>query len=179
MVVDGRLTDLRFTVYDTIEHRILPRSGWWGIGPNTFSLIFPFFTNALKTPVFGFWAQAHQDYLQTLVEWGFFGTVLWFLFFSNSIVRAGAAFWRWKRTWDGWTRTLAVACFLAVGSVLVHAAVDFPMQIASLQLYTSVVLGLLASLHYTHPQRSRRFKTRLETGPLKQPGNDAVLDPKQ
>ena len=143
----------RYIVYDTIEHRVLPKSGWWGLGPNTFSLVFPFFTNALGTTILGYWAQAHQDYLQTLVEWGFCGTALWFVFFGNSIVQAGTAFWRWRKTWDGRTRTFAVACLLAVGSVLVHAAVDFPMQIASLQLYSCVVLGLLASLQHADPQR--------------------------
>jgi hypothetical protein len=153
---DSIVNNGRFAVYDTIEHRILPGSGWWGVGPDTFSLIFPFFTNASERPIFGYWAQAHQDYLQTLVEWGFCGAALWFLLFSNSAIRASSAFWRRRKTWDGRTRAFTVACFLALGSVLVHATVDFPMQIASLQLYTSVILGLLASLQYADPHRSSR-----------------------
>ena len=149
--------NFRYIAYDTIEHKVLPRSSWWGFGPNTFSLVFPFFTGALGNRIWGFWAQAHQDYLQTLVEWGFCGGALWFLLFGNSIARAVYACWRRGRQWDGRTRAFAVASLLALASVLVHATVDFPMQIASLQLYVSVILGLVAALQYAESSRHRRF----------------------
>ena len=158
MVIDGRLNDGRFIVYDRIEHQVLPRAGWWGFGPATFALIFPFFTNGLGTSIRGYWEYAHQDYLQTLVEWGFCGAAVWFLFFGNTIVRAVWTFWRRKRVLDGRIRTFGIACFLALGAVLVHSMVDFPLQIASLQLYASVILGFLASLEYSNVHRSRRFR---------------------
>jgi O-Antigen ligase len=158
MVVDGRLADGRFIVYDRIGHHVLPKAGWWGFGPATFALVFPFFTNDLGAAIKGYWAQAHDDYLQSLVEWGFVGATLWFLFFGNTIVRAVLTFWRRKRAWDSRMRTFGIACFLALGAVLIHSTVDFPLQIASLQLYTSVVLGFLASLEYSTVHRSRRFR---------------------
>lgn len=151
-------TDARFLAYGAIEQHMLPKAGWWGFGPATFHLVFPFFTNSLGARIMGYWEQAHEDYLQCLAEWGFCGAGLWLLFFSNGIIRAGLTFWRRQRAWDGRGRIFAIACFLALASVLVHATVDFPMQIASLQLYTSVVLGFLASLPYTDSHRSRRFK---------------------
>jgi hypothetical protein len=177
----GTLSDnFRFIAYDVIEHRILPMTGWWGVGPNTFSLIFPFFTNSLGYRIWGYWSQAHQDYLQTLVEWGFCGTVLWFLLFANSIARACWAFLRRQRMWDGRSRALAFASLLALGSVLVHAMVDFPMQIASLQLYTSVVLGLVASVQYFDVKRVRRSKSSPVEEPFEQNlGNGALLDPEK
>ena len=155
----GALADnFRFIVYDTIEHQILPVSGWWGFGPNSFSLVFPFFTNDLGRRIWGFWAQAHQDYLQTLMEWGYCGAALWLLLFGNSVARGASALWRRRRTWDGRTRAFAVACLLALTSVLIHATVDFPMQIASLQLYVSVILGTVAALQYVDGSGQRRFK---------------------
>jgi hypothetical protein len=154
-------TDARFLAYDAIEHRVLPRAGWWGFGPATFRLVFPFFTNGLGPRIWGYWEYAHEDYLQTLVEWGFCGAAAWFLFFGHSIARGCWALWRRQRTWDGRTRVFAVASLLALGSVVVHAMVDFPMQIASLQLYTAAVLGVLASLPYLNAQRARRKATRV------------------
>jgi hypothetical protein len=59
---------------------------------------------------------------------------------------------------------------LALASVLIHATVDFPMQIASLQLYTTVVLGMLAALQYAESSHRRRFKATPGTGPLEEPG---------
>ena len=166
----GALTDnFRYVAYDTIEHRVLPKSGWWGFGPNTFSLIFPFFTNSLGYRIWGYWAQAHQDYLETLVEWGYCGAVLWFLFFGNTIVRAAYSLWRRRRTWDSRTRALAVTALLALASVLIHSTVDFPLQIASLQLYASVILGILAALQYADASRHRRHRTL--------PGTDAFEGP--
>jgi hypothetical protein len=148
----------RYVVYDLIEHRILPRSGWWGFGPANFSLVFPFFTNRLGTSIEGYWEYAHEDYLQCLVEWGFAGATVWFLFFGHTMVRAIATFWRRRRVWDGRMRTFVVACFLALGGALIHSAVDFPLQIASLQLYAAVIMGFLASLEFNKVQRSHRFK---------------------
>jgi hypothetical protein len=149
--------DSRFGAYDAIEHQMLPATGWWGLGPATFHLVFPFFTTGYGERVMGYWEYAHQDYLETLIEWGFCGAALWVLFFGNSILRGCSAFWRRQSTWDSRTRAFAVACLLSLGSVLAHAAIDFPMQIASLQLYICVVLALLTALPYADPQRIRRY----------------------
>jgi hypothetical protein len=151
-------SDARFAAYDAIQQRILPITSWWGVGPATFHLIFPFFTMGYGLRTIGYWEYAHEDYLQTLIEWGFCGAAVWVLFFGTSILGAFWAFLRRQRTWDGTTRAFAVACLLSVGSVLAQAAIDFPMQIASLQLYTCMVLGLLASLPYAHSQRIRRVR---------------------
>jgi hypothetical protein len=149
--------DARFTAYDVIKQQLIPVTGWWGLGAATFHLVFPFFTSGYGKQIMGYWEYAHEDYLQTLIEWGFCGTVLWGLFFGNNFLRGFWAFLNRQRIWDGSTRAFAMACLLSVASVLAHGAIDFPMQIASLQLYTCVVLALLASLRYADQQRIRRF----------------------
>jgi len=166
-------TDERFAAYDAIEHQLIPATGWWGLGPATFHLVFPFFTSGYGQRLIGYWEYAHEDYLQTLVEWGSCGAGLWFLFFGNNVLRGCWAVLRRQRTWDGGTRAFAVACLLSVASVLAHAAVDFPMQIASLQLYTCVVLALLATLSYADGQRIRRFR------PEETSLNGSASDPQQ
>jgi hypothetical protein len=160
----------RFLVYGVVAHSILPVASWWGFGPGTFHLIFPFFTNSLGTRILGYWEYAHEDYLQTLAEWGFCGATAWFLFFGQTIVRAAWRFRRWRRTWNWDTRCFAVASFLALGTVLVHATVDFPLQIASLQLSTAVLLGLVAAWPVEGARRSRRRRTRTEAAQYFQVG---------
>jgi O-Antigen ligase len=153
----------RFLVYGVVTHSILPVSGWWGFGPGTFHLIFPFFTNSLGTRILGYWEYAHEDYLQTLVEWGFCGATAWFLFFGQTVARAVLRWSRWRRTWDGNTRRFTVATFVALLTVLAHSAVDFPLQIASLQLYATVLLGLIAAWPDQGERRLRRRKDPAKT----------------
>jgi hypothetical protein len=147
----------RVLAYEVILQHML---GPWGFGPGTFQLIFPFFTNMLGNKIEGIWEYAHEDYLQTVVEWGFCGAAAWFIFFGSTVVRAAATFYRSSKGWDGEVRTFAFVCFVALGSVLIHSLVDFPLQIASLQLYTSVLLGLLAALSYQKTKSSRRIGRR-------------------
>jgi hypothetical protein len=152
------VSDDRLLVYGAIGHYVLPASSWWGFGPGTFHLIFPFFTNSLGTRIEGYWEYAHEDYLETLVEWGFCGAAAWFLLFGQTVVRAAWRFWCWPRHWDSNERRFTLACFLALGAILIHATVDFPMQIASLQLYTAVLLGLISALPQTGKRLLRRVK---------------------
>jgi Ca2+/Na+ antiporter len=165
---DSFATNGRFIVYDRIEHYALPAAGWWGFGPATFQLVFPFFTNGLGVAIQGFWQYAHEDYLQCLTEWGIAGTAIWCLFFGNTIGRAVGKLWQ-RESLDTRSRFCGIGCLLALASVLAHATVDFPMQIASLQLYVSVILGLLASLQYADPRSHRRFKSFSGTESAEEP----------
>ena len=121
--------------------QMLPQSGWLGFGPGTFRTAFPFFNKDTSDATRGVWLHAHQDYLQTLVEWGWLGAALWAVLLPGVIlVRA----WDLVRTPAGIGDRLFVGATLAaVGSALVHAFGDFPLQIASLQLIVAVLTGLL------------------------------------
>jgi hypothetical protein len=161
-------TNGRYIVYDRIEHYVLPESGWWGFGPATFQLIFPFFTNGLGIAIQGFWEYAHEDYLQCLTEWGFIGGGIWCLFFGNTIVRAAWKLGR-RKSLDTRSRYCGIGCLLALVSVMTHSTVDFPMQIASLQLYVSVILGMLTALQYVDPSRQRRVGTESGDNGMEEP----------
>jgi len=117
--------------------RMLPDAGAWGLGPGTFHLAFPHYTRELGTAIRGVWRFAHEDYLQALIEWGWMGTAAWAVLFLGGLVRC-FHFCRGKRSAE---RALLFTSGLALVGVALHALVDFPLQIASLQLYVAIYLG--------------------------------------
>lgn len=123
-------------------------AGVWGFGPGTFQAVFPGYQRnydfgSQLVPglwVNGRWFHAHQDYFQTVIEWGWLGAALWAVLLFGGIGIAVAAYFR--RGTDQSQRWLCFCTVLALGGVLTHALVDFPFQIASLQLYIAVLLGI-------------------------------------
>ena len=112
-------------------------SGFWGFGPGTFAIAFPHYTNALGDAIPGVWRFAHDDYLQTLIEWGWPGAALWGVLLFGGI---GKAF-RGRDNPEP-DRRLRFACGLALVGIALNGLVDFPFQIASLQLYAAVLAGI-------------------------------------
>jgi O-antigen ligase len=120
--------------------RMMADSGFWGFGPGNFSICFPHYANDLGDAIAGQWYYAHDDYLQTIVEWGYVGAALLAAIFFGGI-------------WSGFRRlrglpmpegdaVLLAVTLLALAGVAVHAAFDFPLQIASIQLYAATYLGI-------------------------------------
>ena len=144
---------------------MLPDSGWIGFGPGTFQLTYRRYVKddpqVSHTP---YWV-AHEDYLQTAIEWGYLGTALWAFVLIPGAVSVG---WRAGRKSPRPARettiyritlydhisaffstlpaafepTFASGAFVAILLTALHSAVDFPMQIASLQLDFLVVIAL-------------------------------------
>lgn len=136
------LKDNRYMVYLAIMQNALPDAGLWGFGPGTFSIIFPFYKGQFGVTLPGYWATAHQDYLQTLVEWGWIGGGLWMIVLPGALLRGvGKTLLSSGRGREGGLFQTA-ACFSLAG-ILLHAGVDFPLQIASLQLYALCLAGVL------------------------------------
>jgi len=131
----------RYLTYEAIIRFGLPAAGWQGFGPGTFQIVFPYFTEYYGGQIKGFWRDAHQDYLQMLIEWGWVGSALWacwmFGGFSLGAVRLFKNFARLSPE----HRTLLGSSLLALLGVFIHAAVDFPLQVPSLQLYVSTLLA--------------------------------------
>jgi hypothetical protein len=122
---------------------MIRQSGWQGFGPGTFQTAFPYFTHRLGEAVSGTWRYAHQDYLQTVIEWGYAGATAWAVVVFGGLVAGTRRLLR-RQARPSVTRDAEqFALLAAAGGVLLHALVDFPLQIASIQLYVAVVVGLL------------------------------------
>jgi len=127
---------------------MVPAAGLMGFGPGTFAVVFPTYQRThdfggREFPSFwvtGFWQHAHQDYLQTLIEWGYLGTGLWALLIGGGICCGVSAWLKWRHDFSG--RWLLLCAILGIIGTLVHSFVDFPLQVASIQFYVCVLLGI-------------------------------------
>jgi O-antigen ligase len=84
---------------------------------------------------------AHHDYLQYIIEWGWLGAALWAILIIGGVVVAIRAY----RKEPGEDRILLAAALAALGGVLVHSLVDWPLQVGSLQLYAAMYLAVAAN----------------------------------
>ncbi|OLA96194.1 MAG: hypothetical protein AUH19_07925 [Verrucomicrobia bacterium 13_2_20CM_55_10] len=121
----------------------LPNIGLFGFGPGTFRAVFPCFNSVSINQVPGTWRFLHEDYLQTALEWGWVGSTLWALLFFGGIAVGIRNYKKYGvRDWTPRSRLLQPFVFIALVGVALHALVDFPLQIASIQLYVATYLGL-------------------------------------
>jgi len=139
--------------------------GFFGFGPGTFRVVFPSYNNVANKPAPGTWRFLHEDYLQTVLEWGWVGSSVWALLFVGGIA-IGIRSYK-KSAAHGWAprrRLLQPFVITALIGVGLHGLVDFPFQIASIQLYVATYLGLCwgSSVWQGGGARGRR-STRQET----------------
>jgi len=153
---DGITSDTRYRAYAQFV-RMIPDSGWAGFGPGTFEGTHLEYLRedpiAARAP---FWV-AHQDYIQTVIEWGWGGAALWVLIFApGTLALLVCVVVRFEmpplpRTHYGWgwwdpIRKIMLALpdpanpFLAAGLLTalavtgLHAIGDFPFQVPSIGL---------------------------------------------
>jgi O-antigen ligase len=120
----------------------------WGLG--TFPVVYPqfrtFYTNFFVN-------EAHNDYLQLLVEMGLLGfaTMLWFLLtlYTRAVRKIG----NWTGEISG---AVTLACLLGLSGILVHSAVDFNLQIPANAALFYVLCTVAASEPFAQPARKRR-----------------------
>jgi len=122
--------------------QIIPQGGAWGFGPGSFASIFPYATFAEGDSLRGFWRFAHEDYLQTAVEWGYAGAFLWGMFFFGGLLSAFFLALRPRRTMRLSTRILLGGVGSSLLGCALHSLVDFPLQIASLGFYVFIFLAI-------------------------------------
>jgi O-antigen ligase len=95
----------------------------WGLG--VFPTVYPkyrsFYTNVFVN-------QAHNDYLQLLVEMGGLGFALMLWFVVTAYYRAGKKLDNWEKDFNG---ALSLAAMLGMSGIMVHSLVDFNLQIPS------------------------------------------------
>ena len=139
---------IRFTIDRDCLHMLLKRPILgWGLG--TFPIVYPEF-RSFYTSLFV--NQAHNDYLQLLVETGLagFAIAVWFL---ALIFRRGVGKLKdWTETASG---SLTVAALLGCVGILVHSFVDFNLQIPANAALFYVLCAIAASAPLHESQRRR------------------------
>jgi len=135
----------------------------WGVG--SFPIVYPrfrtFYTNFFVN-------EAHNDYLQLLIEMGLLGfaTMVWFVVtvYRGAIKKIG-----------GWTGdvsgAMALACMLGFSGILVHSAVDFNLQIQANAALFYVMGTIAASEPLIKPARRRR--------PVRSKPAEEIFDPQE
>ena len=119
----------------------------WGLG--TFPIVYPEFRSFYTT---FFVNQAHNDYLQLLVETGVagFSIAVWFLVLVFR--RAAGKLKNWTENASG---TMTVAALLGCIGILVHSLLDFNLQIPANAALFYVLCALAASAPLLESQRRR------------------------
>jgi hypothetical protein len=184
--------DARWAAAQVALHA-LPGVGFLGLGPGTFRAVFPSLNAATDNLAGGgTWRFLHEDYLQTVIEWGWLGSAFWALLFFGGIAAATSSLRKQNalrrnqksevsssqganftaggrehfanrpreagdlvlaktersgvkgqiREWSRRRRLMLPMAVIALLGVALHALVDFPLQIESIQLYAATYLGL-------------------------------------
>jgi O-antigen ligase len=122
----------------------------WGLGtfPTVYSSYRSFYTNLFVN-------EAHNDYVQLLVETGLLGfaLMLWFLvrLYQHGLPTSR----RWEFQWDA---AVSLAALLGCTGILFHSFVDFNLQIPANAALFYVLCGLAASKLL--PESSKRRRSR-------------------
>jgi O-antigen ligase len=125
----------------------------WGLG--VFPTVYPkyrtFYTNVFVN-------QAHNDYLQLLIETGAIGfaIMLWFLI---------TAYYRASKKLENWTHdpngALALAAMLGITGLAVHSLVDFNLQIpANAALFYVLCVVAAMEPRFSSLSRGRHHRVR-------------------
>jgi len=122
----------------------------WGLG--TFPIVYPQFRSFYTT---FFVNQAHNDYLQLIVETGLagFSVAVWFmvLIFRGASTKLK----NWTETMSG---AMTVTALLGIGGILVHSFVDFNLQIPANAAIFYVLCAMAAASPLLESQRRRAVR---------------------
>jgi O-antigen ligase len=119
----------------------------WGLG--TFPIVYPQFRSFYTT---FFVNQAHNDYLQLLVETGLAGFLIAVWFLVVVFREAAAKLKNWTETPSG---ALTAAALLGCVGIIVHSALDFNLQIPANAALFYVLCAMAASGTLQESQRRR------------------------
>jgi hypothetical protein len=125
--------------------------GWTGTGPGTFEWVSAHYSTLDPTLQDGRWRHAHNDYAEFFAEWGWPWVIImilllvfpgrcWLLSLSEVFSKKhdrGMSFQR---------RSGQICCSVAIVSVLIHAVVDFPLQIDAIRHLFAALLGMVLAM---------------------------------
>ena len=147
MTSSGKADDLRFSIWQPAL-QIWRENLWFGAGPNHFDYRFPAYRppEVQKRP-----DKVHNDYLNTLVDWGIVGAALvascWGLLYWG--VFKGWRQVRGKR--DDFSRkksnkfAFLIGASVGLFAILLHSFVDFNMQLPAIAILVVTFMALLSS----------------------------------
>jgi O-antigen ligase len=126
----------RLQIYENTE-RIVEDYPIFGSGPGTFASVYHLYR---KDPSELWYAQAHNDYLQTLATFGRVG-------FTAVMFLVVLVFGYWFVARGIPTSELFVAfIWMAAAGCLMHARFDFPLQVYSILLLFTTLSAILTTL---------------------------------
>lgn len=125
--------------------------GWTGTGPGTFEWVSPHYSTLDPVLHEGRWRHAHNDYTELYAEWGWSGMLIFLLVLAlpgrRLLVALRQAFSNDPRQEMSFQRRMGLFCFgVAIVSALLHAVVDFPLQIEASRHLFAVMLGSVLAL---------------------------------
>ena len=144
--------DIRLKIDRDALHMIAARPLFgWGFG--TFADVYPqfrsFYTNSLVN-------EAHNDYLQTLIETGILG----FAFAIWLLIAAARPAMRKIQNWPSNVNGIvALAALLGISGILVHSFVDFNLQVPANAMWF-YVLCTVAAMEPRFRNLKREYKHR-------------------
>jgi O-antigen ligase len=124
----------------------------WGLG--TFPTVYPQFRSFYTT---FFVNEAHNDYLQLLVETGLVGVLIAAWFLAMVFRRATTKLASWTETSTG---ALTVAALLGCVGILVHSVLDFNLQIPANAALFYALCAIAAAEPLQESQRKRVLRRR-------------------
>ncbi len=143
---------LRWTV-DKDGLRMFVHKPVLGYGLATFRVVYPQFRHFYSTVTVN---EAHNDYLQLLVETGVLGfaALLWFLYLLFRNAFRTIADWP-----DDINGAVSLACLLGCTGILVHGFVDFNLQVPANAAWFYVLATIAASPYTLESRRRIRRRT--------------------
>lgn len=139
---------------DVVEMSIpLVKDAWLtGTGAGSFYTVFPQYHTRI---VHLHYDHAHNEYLQFIIEYGIVGILLLGSAVLYSLYQAVKAL---KQRSDPFCQGLAFGAVMAIIGMLMHIAVDFPLQApaTTLNFIAMLVLARLSSVRFT--KRNHRYK---------------------
>jgi O-antigen ligase len=147
-VVERVEEDTRFSLWRAAD-QVWQENVWWGVGPGHFDYRFREF-RPVAIQLRPAWA--HNEYLNTLAEWGIVGTAL----VASALVLLAWGVRRTLPVMGGTPRdlgaergsnkfALVLGSSVGLAAMLVHSAVDFNMHIPANAMLAVVLMALLTS----------------------------------
>lgn len=133
-----------------------------GFGPGSFYPLFHYFKK--DSDLTSTWVYAHNDHLQTLVEWGWLGTGCFATLIAGGCLIALKSSLTKKTPFRASHQLYFKGITLAMLICLLHATVDFPFQIESIAITFAILLGAA----WAAPTLRQRGKGKREHSPQRE-----------